>query len=267
MKNPYFPAPESLSFEIAWAAHHSYGSDWVHFMPRIVSASLWHITAGELRVESDDTSQIARAGDWVWRGPCGARRMQPGTRGASWQTVGLIALCGGKNWFAPPHSLIFQLDPAQSERGNALLSLLIEGKTAGASRLEIDGLSRALMGWLWSAAGDAAWSPNFPEWLKKALQHLENEPGVAVSELAREAHFSPAQFRRLWEKHLGASPRETVSRRRLEIARKLLESEEWSVSEIAARSGFAGAAQLARAFRGAFGASPLEWRRAGREEI
>lgn len=118
------------------------------------------------------------------------------------------------------------------------------------------------MGWLWSAAGEGCWRPDLPPWLENALARIEREPQISVGELAREAHFSPAQFRRLWEKHLGSSPRATLLRRRLEIARSALESGDCSIGEIAARSGFAGASQLSRAFRTAFGAAPFEWKRA-----
>ncbi len=267
MKNLGFPAPQSLSFDLAWAARHDVEAGWTHFSPRIASASLWHLERGILRVEADEIRQIARAGDWVWRAPSGARRMETGAGGASWLTVGIVAQCGGKNWFAPPAPLIFRPNAGQNERGARLITLLVEGQNNGASQLEIDGLGRALMGWLWSAAGEASWRPDFPMWLENALSRIENEPQVSVAELARGAHFSPAQFRRLWEKHLGSSPRDTLLRRRLEIARAMLESEEWSVGEIAARSGFAGAAQFSRAFRGAFGAAPLEWKRAARERV
>lgn len=262
MKNLRFPAPESFRLEIAWAARHDFGPQWTHFAPRVAAASLWHIEAGLLRAEADDARQIARAGDWVWRAPCGARRLETGPAGAVWHTVGIVALCGGKNWFAPPQSLIFRPDEQENQRGARLISLLVEGQNQDASRLELDGIARALMGWVWSAAGETLGRPDFPLWLETALARIEADPHISVGELARGAHFSPAQFRRLWETHLGNSPRDTLSRRRLEIARVVLESENCSLGEIAARSGFAGASQLSRAFRAAYGTSPLEWKRA-----
>ena len=267
MKNLLMPAPESLCFELSWAKQHQFGANWVHFAPRVACASLWQIVAGELYVEDDQTAQTARAGDWVWRAASGARRVEPGKMGAKWNSVGLVAMRGGKNWFAPPHSLIFRPAETSGARGSLLMELLVEGENNGASRLEIDGLSRALMGWLWDEAGEANWLPNLPNWLEQSLRDLELRPGISVAEMTQNAHFSPAQFRRLWETYLGCAPRDSVLKRRLEIARGLLESESWSVSEIAVRSGFAGAAQLSRAFRGALGVSPLEWRRAAKSKF
>lgn len=264
--NPYFPSPESLSLEIAWAARHDCEPGWNHFAPAVSPASLWHIEAGELSVSSDGIKQIARAGDWVWRAPSGARRMEVGLNGARWNTVGLVALCGGKNWFTPPISQIFAPTLKHESRGAQLMALLVEGHNAGVSRGENDGLARALLGWVWSVSGQNA-PGEFPLWLRESLERIERAPEVSVAQLAQGAHFSPAQFRRLWEKHLGQSPRETLGRRRLEKARALLEDETLGVAAIAARSGFAGSAQLARAFRGAFGSAPLEWRRAMREKI
>lgn len=271
MENSHWTPPESLHSELAWAAHHQRDGAWVHLAPRVASASLWHVTRGELRVESDDQTQIARAGDWVWRPPCGARRVEVAAGGARWSSVGIVALCDGRNWFAPPLPLLFRPEVARHRRGAQMMHLLVEAHQVGASRLEIGGLGRALMGWGWSASeeafGEAIGPRQFPIWLQSALRTLAREPGVSVAHLAREAHFSPAQFRRLWEKYLGAAPRETVLRRRLEIARHLLENGALGVNEIAVRSGFAGAAQLNRAFRGAFGQSPLEWKRAAGERV
>ena len=272
-----FPAPAALNLQIIWAARHDVGPQWRHFAPALAAASLWHIESGQLWVEADGHSQCAGAGDWVWRAPGGARRMSVGADGARWNSVGIVALCGAKNWFAPPHSLIFRPGEAH-QRGAFLLQFLIEDaalrpecndlKRNGLARndLQRDGLARALLGWLWSASGQAA-APQLPDWLDAALARIEAEPSVSVAQLARGAHFSPAQFRRLWQKHLGQSPRETLARRRLEMARARLETSAESVAQIAALTGFAGSAQLGRAFRATFGSAPLHWRRAARERV
>lgn len=263
---PRFFVPESLSLEIAWAKNHRYGPGWTQISAPIACAWLWHVVEGEIRIEADGQNQTVRQGDWVWRAHGGERRVETGRQGASWRSVGLVAIRGGKNWFAPARNLVWRPQPSLAKRGDQLMTLLTGASENGSSRFERDGLARALMGWLWSVT-DEANVPEFPLWLQKALQNLESEPEISVAQLARDAHFSPAHFRRLWEKQLGESPRATVARQRLEMARRFLENEEWSASEIALRSGFAGAAQFSRAFRATFGASPLEWRRLAREKL
>lgn len=265
MSQPYFPAPELLSIRLAWAARHVYVPGLVHFSPQVSTSFVWHLLEGQLQVDTPGSSFRVEPGDWVWHPACGERRMEAGARGATWLSVGLSARCGGVDWFAPGEKRAFRPEAAESAYGRSLLEWLRHATVEGVA-LERDGLARALGGWLWRVSG-APSRPHFPDWLEAALGRIEHEPDVSVALLAQEAHFSPAQFRRLWERYLGVSPRDFLMERRLERAQGLIEGENGGVAQVALRCGFGSAAALSRAFVARTGMTPLEWRRAARERV
>lgn len=159
----------------------------------------------------------------------------------------------------------FALPAEQSERGQTLLNWLCEARPCQ-SALERDGLARALLGWLWRASG-APSRPHFPLWLEQSLARIEAQPDVTIAQLADQAHYSPAQFRRAWQHWMGAAPRETLLQRRVERAQRLLQSEDASLEIVAQRRGFGSVAALRRAFAARVGVSPLQWRDASRERV
>lgn len=265
MQSPFLPAPEQLSLQLAWAARHDYARARVHFTPAVTVPFAWFVREGALQIDVDGEAFRVAAGDWVWHPPCAARRMEATSGGASWLSVGLSARCGASDWFAPLGRHQFALPPEQSERGQTLLGWLCDAH-ADQSSLERDGLARAFVGWLWRASG-ARGRPHFPAWLEQSLARIEAQPDVTIAQLAHEAHYSAAQFRRAWQHWMGASPRETLLQRRLERAQHVLQNEDVGLEIIAQRCGFGSATALRRAFAARVGVSPLQWRDASRERV
>jgi AraC-like DNA-binding protein len=89
----------------------------------------------------------------------------------------------------------------------------------------------------------------------------ERTHGIRV--LAAKARLSPAQFRRRFAEVHGESPRALLARARVQKARDLLlyAGDTRAIGAIAAAVGFASVHSLSRAFRRAFGAAPLAYRR------
>lgn len=261
----FFPAPEQLSLQLAWIACHEYAGGRVHFTPAVTVPFAWYLSEGALRVEIAEQSFEVAAGQWVWHPPCGARRLEAVGDGARWLSLGLSARCGESDWFAPTARHQFVVSSAQTERGRTLLEWLLQARDFE-SALERDGLARAFIGWLWRASG-AQSRPPFPPWLEAALRLIESQPDVTVAQLAREAHFSPAQFRRLWERWMGASPRETLLQRRVELAQRALQTKDIGLDALARECGFGSVAALRRAFATRVGSSPSQWRQASRDEL
>jgi AraC-like DNA-binding protein len=81
-------------------------------------------------------------------------------------------------------------------------------------------------------------------------------------EVARAAGLSPSHFSQLFHSVVGLSPHQYLLRCRLRHAQRLLSTVEGglSIADVAAESGFADQAHLARHFRGAYGVSPLQFR-------
>ncbi|WP_454042075.1 GlxA family transcriptional regulator [Cellulosimicrobium sp. Marseille-Q8652] len=92
-----------------------------------------------------------------------------------------------------------------------------------------------------------------------ALEHLGET--LTVERLAAVAHMSRRTFVRAFRASTGATPAAWVRSRRLDEARRLLESTDLSVDRVADACGFGSAVTLRQSFAAAFGTSPSEYRR------
>jgi|GEM_PF-857892 AraC-like DNA-binding protein len=82
-----------------------------------------------------------------------------------------------------------------------------------------------------------------------------------LSSLTSEFGFSYPTFRRLWKKRFLISPHQYVMRLRNEFAQQLLVEGNWSVSDVAEKSGFNDAHYFSRIFKQLNGITPLEYRK------
>lgn len=91
------------------------------------------------------------------------------------------------------------------------------------------------------------------------LAHLD-EP-LDVASMAARAHMSTRNFTRRFRETTGTSPAKWLLARRLDDARRLLETTEWSISRIAAACGFASPVTFRQNFASAFATTPTSYRR------
>lgn len=90
------------------------------------------------------------------------------------------------------------------------------------------------------------------------LIHKRNADAPEVPDLAGAAGMSIPAFHRNFRKVLGVSPGRYMQTIRLHKARSLIVHEDLSISEAAARVGYASPSQFSREFRCLFGLSPSE---------
>ena len=90
-------------------------------------------------------------------------------------------------------------------------------------------------------------------------EHLGDE--LSVPALARRARMSPRNFARAFRREVGATPAAYVEAQRVEAARRLLETADLSVAEVAAACGFGRVETMHRAFRRGVRVSPGQYRR------
>ncbi|MBN8217655.1 MAG: helix-turn-helix domain-containing protein [Spirochaetes bacterium] len=98
--------------------------------------------------------------------------------------------------------------------------------------------------------------------IARSLAHLHAQPGrtPTVGELAREARLGELQFRRLFVKELGATPKEFLDRLRLGAAAELLLKTGLRVKEIAHRAGFPDEHHFQKRFKRVYGSTPGDFR-------
>jgi AraC family transcriptional regulator len=81
-----------------------------------------------------------------------------------------------------------------------------------------------------------------------------------VADMAAVACMSPAHFARSFKARTGQSPHQLVSRKRLELAERMLLDPYLPMSEIALSTGFSSQSNFSRAFRNVTGMSPGDYR-------
>ena len=96
------------------------------------------------------------------------------------------------------------------------------------------------------------------ETLAWALQHLD-EP-LSVRALADHAHMTLRTFNRHFVAATGTTPKEWIVTQRLMLARRLLETTDGSVEEVAASCGFGTSAGLRAQFRSRLQTTPVAYR-------
>ncbi|RYG64065.1 AraC family transcriptional regulator, partial [bacterium] len=84
---------------------------------------------------------------------------------------------------------------------------------------------------------------------------------LSTQQLAEMMHVSRANFFDIFNREVGMPPASYLRRLRLQHAQKLLVETRYPVADIARLSGFQNATQLGRAFKKAFGFSPLDFRK------
>ena len=96
---------------------------------------------------------------------------------------------------------------------------------------------------------------DLPAWI---LGHLRDD--LSVPALAEHVAMSERSFARRFSHEVGTSPARFVERLRLDEARRLLETTDITIDDIASRCGFEGTEVFRRAFRRALDTAPAQYR-------
>lgn len=101
--------------------------------------------------------------------------------------------------------------------------------------------------------------------IEKAIEYIENHlnENIGLSDVSRETGYSYYHMTRLFSSVLGESVGRYINRRRLYNASKKLIHSDQRVIDIALDCGFESPEAFSRAFKTAFGSSPVDYRRTG----
>lgn len=111
-------------------------------------------------------------------------------------------------------------------------------------------------------------APFCPAWngtrttVARAMKLIEEGAldGGSVAALAARLGITARHLARLFEQHVGASPLQTAQTARLQRAKRLLDSTDDSMTEIAFRAGFGSLRRFNAAFQALYGRTPSELR-------
>ncbi len=95
-----------------------------------------------------------------------------------------------------------------------------------------------------------------------AIEEIERsftEREISVSRLAKLCGISEVYFRHLFLNAFGVSPKEYVIQKRMDYAKALLKSGDFSVTQVAALCGYAEPCHFSREFKERVGVSPNKY--------
>ncbi|WP_274361897.1 AraC family transcriptional regulator [Paenibacillus thermotolerans] len=113
------------------------------------------------------------------------------------------------------------------------------------------------------AAGVSAEEASLPPQISTALSFMEAHltEKLEIDRLARHVGWSHEHFSRTFQQHVGCSPKEWMTKRRIEHAAQLLLQRSDSVKAIARESGFGDEYYFHRLFRRRMGVTATEYRK------
>ena len=104
---------------------------------------------------------------------------------------------------------------------------------------------------------------NWYDPLRKAIVFLNEHyaENITIEHLAKMAHYSPAQFRRLFYALTQTHPSEYIARVRVNAAKTLLSTTDKHISDIALDTGFFDHSHFIRTFKRIAGCTPAKYRK------
>ena len=104
--------------------------------------------------------------------------------------------------------------------------------------------------------------------INKAIYYIEKNlhKKLLLEDIAKEAHFSPFHFHRLFSVVLAETPSDFINRKRIEKAAGfLMRQKQLSITEISDSTGFSSLSVFSRSFKKFYGMSPQDFKDASSE--
>lgn len=138
-------------------------------------------------------------------------------------------------------------------------------KTGTSAILESQGIMRILVSFFFSGVTEGQSSRKIAAVVrfKKALDYIEEHltEDITLVRLAEIMHLQPTYFSNLFCRYFSIPPIQYITRKKIEKAQNLLISSEYSVNEIAAKTGYDDVFYFSRLFRKYSGSSPKHYRK------
>jgi AraC-like DNA-binding protein len=242
---------------LEWAMHHIWRSGESFNRHIAKSSSLWLVLKGSVHLSTPMGDWVVKAGDVFWHPPIYARDITAHEY-AEWLSVGIRY--DHQTAFTCKQPAAWTPTETEREMMECWMRQLVavkNDKNQG-SNLVISGLTQALLGIVINHTPIQPLA--VPQWLDKVINTMQENPADTISACAESAGYSTAQFRHLFQKYIGISPRDYQQHCLLDSARHLLNSTELPVSAIADKLGFASHTQFTRFFKRMYGLSPTLYR-------
>lgn len=103
--------------------------------------------------------------------------------------------------------------------------------------------------------------PSQEDTLDIYLQQKLADPKLTVAQLAKQQNVSEQYFRRDFRKRYGVPPSQYINNARISYAKKILQTDYYTVAEVARMTGFDDANYFCTVFKKRVGKTPLEYKK------
>jgi AraC family transcriptional activator of pobA len=231
----------------------------------------WQIEAGDVYLiapgEIVDPSGLEEAEGWAVFFPPEVLRPQAPGAFLSWRAHPLLlpfvrgAAGGAQRLKVPPEER-----PSWSERLSAL-DLELSQRQDGYREAVLSHLTLLLVG-VGRLAADVVGDLRLKDepLLAEVFGFIEERyrERISLKDVARAVSLSRGHLTTVVRRKTGRTVQEWIAERRMAEARRLLVQTDLSVEEVGRRVGYGESGYFVRSFKRAHGATPLDWRRAGR---
>tara|TARA_R110000787_G_scaffold133762_1_gene246182 strand:- start:2229 stop:3125 length:897 start_codon:yes stop_codon:yes gene_type:complete len=107
------------------------------------------------------------------------------------------------------------------------------------------------------------WKVSLPQWrLRRVMEFVDNniDRPISLDQMSNAAGLSRRHFARSFAAELGLTPHKWLMRRRVDLAQRLLETTDGTLSEIAQACGFSSQSHLTSLMQQEAGVTPHRWR-------
>jgi AraC-like DNA-binding protein len=276
-----------VQVSVIWATYRQWLRGAETAAPGSNGYALWVVRTGSVEVEIGESRWYLTDGDALLL-PSNIHRDRIATpSGAAWLSLGLTAQLFGRLDVLPVLAPPRQWRPDAETWARLLLwteqivQYWTEDDTSGTplirssrardtvAQIVGDGLGKAIFGLVWKSLRDLGGGthaplttalPGAPDWFLEVLRRIQLEPSIGAAELCRAVHISPTHLRRAFHRFLNQSPQQYLTERRLEEARRLLETSDIPIVDIAAEVGFESLSHFTRRFKHRYSEPPARYR-------
>ncbi len=100
--------------------------------------------------------------------------------------------------------------------------------------------------------------------VKRAIAYIQqhyDQPKISLSEVAEVAHLSPSHLAHILKETLGVSYKQYLTAQRMDAAKRLLQTTDWTIDVIAEQVGYPNVTNFYRLFQRETGQTPAAYRK------
>ena len=239
--------------------------DWSTKTHRAGMSKFYYITEGSCEIIINGKKYIARAGDWFFI-PSRTLHSYRNFRGKPFSKYWMHFDLSPERDIAGLLGINYRLHLADRSRSDELFSgfARIFPGADFADRLAVKAIALELLSLFIKASDKKRSEIGIGEGsvLSEVIAYIESNMSGSVrnERLAAIAHMHPTHFIRFFKGETGQTPREYINRRKMEIAKTMLESTELQIGEISERLGFFDSMHFSKTFKKRYSISPTAYR-------